>query len=149
MTRANHAISRLRAQLGDDAVFRMELRPEAWTLESAARRVDAYVEPGAQRDASALSAAWLAGLAGARGLTRLFTPPRPVRIRRIDGASRVTLDGTTRKVVARYGPQRVQTEWWAGPVDRDYLHVRLDDGRGLVLYRDRVQSGWFAQGALD
>ena len=35
------------------------------------------------------------------------------------------------------------------PVDRDYLHVRLDDGRGLVLYRDRTQACWFAQGALD
>ena len=78
-----------------------------------------------------------------------MTPPRAVRISRIDGVSRVTLDGTTRKVVARYGPQRVQTEWWAKPVDRDYLHVRLDDGRGLVLYRERAESGWFAQGALD
>ena len=149
VARANHAISRLRAQLGDDAVFRMELCPEAWTLEAAARRVDAYVAAGAQRDASLLSPAWLAGLAGARGLTRLFTPPRRVRISEIDGASRVTLDGTTRKVVARYGPQRVQTGWWAEPVDRDYLHVRLDDGRGLVLYRERAESRWFAQGALD
>jgi len=34
-------------------------------------------------------------------------------------------------------------------VDRDYLHVRLDDGRGLALYRDRAQGRWFAQGALD
>ncbi len=147
--RANHAISRLRAQLGDDAVFRTELCPDAWTLETASRRIDAYMETGAQGDASALSPAWLAGLAGARGLTRLFTPPRPVRISKIDGVSRVTLEGTTRKVVARYGPQRVQTEWWAEPVDRDYLHVRLDDGRGLVLYRDGAQSRWFAQGALD
>ena len=147
--RANHAIGRLRAQLGDDAVFRMELCPEAWTLETAARRVDAYMETGAQRDTSALSPAWLAGLAGARGLTRLFTPPRPVRISMIDGAGRVTIDGTTRTVVARYGPQRMQTGWWAEPVDRDYLHVRLDDGRGLALYRDRTQSCWFAQGALD
>ena len=149
VARANHAISRLRAQLGDDAVFRMELRPEAWTLESAARRVDAYVETDTQRDTPKVSPAWLAGLAGARGLTRLFTPPRSVRISRIDGASRVTLDGTTRKVVSRYGPQRVQSEWWADPVDRDYLHVRLDDGRGLVLYRDRPQARWFAQGSLD
>ena len=147
--RANQAISRLRAQLGDEAVFRMELCPEAWTLETAARPVDAYVEADTQRDAPTLCPAWLAGLAGGRGLTRLFTPPRPVRVSRIDGASRVTLDGTTRKVVARYGPRRVQTEWWAEPVDRDYLQVRLDDGRGLVLYRDRAQSGWFAQGTLD
>lgn len=149
VARANQAISRLRAQLGDEAVFRMELRPEAWTLETAARRVDAYVETDTRRDTPAVSPAWLAGLAGARGLTRLFTPPRPVRINTIDGANRVTLDGTTRKVVARYGPQRVQMEWWAEPVDRDYLHVRLDDGRGLALYRERTGSGWFAQGALD
>ena len=149
VARANHAMSRLRAQLGDDAVFRMELCPEAWTLETASRRIDAYVETGAPGDASTPSAAWLAGLAGARGLTRLFTPPRPVRISEIDGTSRVTIDGTTRKVAARYGPQRVQTGWWAEPVDRDYLHVRLDDGRGLVLYRDRVQARWFAQGSLD
>ena len=46
VARANHAISRLRAQLGDEAVFRMELCAEAWTLETAARRVDAYVETG-------------------------------------------------------------------------------------------------------
>ena len=52
-------------------------------------------------------------------------------------------------MAARYGPQRVQTGWWAEAIDRDYLHVRLDDGRGLVLYRDRAQSCWFAQGALD
>lgn len=149
VARANHAISRLRAQLGDDAIFRMEIRPEAWTLEAAARRVDAYVETNTQRDAPTTSPAWLAGLAGARGLTRLFMPARAVRISRIDGASRVTLDGTTRKVVARYGPQRVQTGWWAKPMDRDYLHVRLDNGRGLVLYRERAESGWFAQGALD
>ncbi len=191
VARANHAIGRLRAQLGDEVVFRMELCPEAWTLETAARRVDAYVEtdaqgdfcitqgwlPGrpspqpsprgrgskssrsladekryaqvSQGDRSRLCAAWLAGLAGARGVTRVFTPPRAVRISRIDGTSRVTLDGTTRKVVARYGPRRVQTGWWAKPVDRDYLHVRLDDGRGLVLYRERAESGWFAQGALD
>jgi nucleotidyltransferase/DNA polymerase involved in DNA repair len=149
VARANHAISRLRAQLGDEAVFRMELCPEAWTLEAASRRIDAYMETGAQGGAAALSPAWLAGLAGARGLTRLFMPPRPVRISRIDGASRVTLEETTRKVVARYGPQRVRTGWWAEPVDRDYLHVRLDDGRGLVLYRDRAKPGWFAQGALD
>ncbi len=191
VARANQAISRLRAQLGDEAVFRMELCAEAWTLEAAARRVDAYVEtdaqgdlcvtrgrvPGrpspqpsprgrggksrhtfkneglfakvSQGDGARLCLAWLAGVVGARGLTRLFTPPRAVRISRIDGTSRVTLDGTTRKVVARYGPQRVQTEWWAKPVDRDYLHVRLDDGRGLVLYRERAESGWFAQGALD
>ena len=147
--RANHAISRLRAQLGDDAVFRTELRADAWTLETASRRIDAYVEAGAQRDTPTLCPAWLAGLAGAHGLTRLFTPPRPVRISRIDGASRVTLDGKTRKVVARYGPQRMQTGWWAEPVDRDYLHVRLDDDRGLVLYRERAQGRWFAQGALD
>ena len=149
VARANHAIGRLRAQLGDDAVFRTELCADAWTLDTASRRIDAYMETGAQGDASPLSPAWLAELTGARGLTRLFTPPRPVRISRIDGASRVTLDETTRKVVARYGPQRVQTGWWAEPVDRDYLHVRLDDGRGLVLYRERVESRWFAQGALD
>jgi len=111
VARANHAISRLRAQLGDDAIFRMEICPGAWTLETAARRVDAYVETNTQRVAPTTSPVWLAGLSGARGLTRLFTPPRAVHVSRIDGASRVTLAGTTRKVVARYGPQRVRTEW--------------------------------------
>ncbi len=149
MARANHAISRLRAQLGDAALFRMALCPDAFTLETAARRLDAYVATSPTREASELPAAWLAGLAGARGITRLFTPPRPVRLSQADDARWVTLEGSTRKVVASYGPQRVQTEWWAEPVDRDYLHVWLDDGRGLVLYHDRAQGRWFAQGALD
>ena len=148
-TRANHAISRLRSQLGGAALFRIALCPDAWTLETAAQRIDAYVETSSTRNASQPSTAWLTGLVGARGLTRLFTPPRPVRISTIDGARCVTLQGTTRKIVASYGPQRVRTGWWAEPVDRDYLHVRLDDGRGLVLYHDRAQARWFAQGALD
>ena len=63
VARANHAMSRLRAQLGDDAVFRMELCPDAWTLETASRRIDAYVETGAPRDA--LHA--LCGVAGRPG----------------------------------------------------------------------------------
>ena len=149
MARANHAISRLRAQLGDAALFRMALRPDAFTLDTASRRLDAYVAEPPTRDAAPPSAAWLAGLVGARGLTRLFAPPRPVRLSQADDARWVTLEGATRKVVASYGPQRVQTEWWAEPVDRDYLHVQLDDGRGLVLFHDRAQRRWFAQGALD
>ena len=148
-SRANHAISRLRAQLGDNALFRMALCPDAFTLETASRRLDAYVETSPTRDASPPPAAWLTGLVGARGLTRLFAPPRPVRLSQADGARWVTLEGSTRKVVASYGPQRVQTEWWAEPIDRDYLHVQLDDGRGLVLYHDRARDRWFAQGALD
>ena len=76
VARANHAMSRLRAQLGDDAVFRMELCPEAWTLETAARRVDAYVETGTPRDASnALSRpGWLAWRG--RGVSPDFSPRR-------------------------------------------------------------------------
>ena len=56
--------------------------PRLGRLRRPARRVDAYVETGTQRDdaPTPLGTAWLAGLAGARGLTRLFTPPRPVRI---------------------------------------------------------------------
>jgi len=127
----------------------MALCADAFTLDTASRRLDAYVETSPTREAPPLSAAWLTALVGARGITRLFAPPRPVRLGQDKDARWVTLEGVTRTVVASYGPQRVQTEWWAEPVDRDYLHVQLDDGRGLVLYHDRAQGRWFAQGALD
>ncbi|MCY3896571.1 MAG: DNA polymerase Y family protein, partial [Chloroflexi bacterium] len=97
VARANQAIGRLRAQLGDEAVFRMELCPEAWTLERAARRVDAYVETDAQGDLC-ITREWLPGRlssqpspTGDLGVTRGRVPGRPLtdfrRRRRNPGSS--------------------------------------------------------------
>ena len=40
----------------------------------------------------------------------------------------------------------VEDRWWTpSPVRRRYWEVVTADGRNLVVYRDLVEGGWFAQ----
>ncbi len=40
----------------------------------------------------------------------------------------------------------VEDRWWTpAPVRRRYWEVVTADGRNLVVYRDLVEGGWFAQ----
>ena len=40
----------------------------------------------------------------------------------------------------------VEDRWWTPtPVRRRYWEVVTTDGRNLVVYRDLVEGGWFAQ----
>jgi CO dehydrogenase/acetyl-CoA synthase delta subunit len=40
----------------------------------------------------------------------------------------------------------VEDRWWTPtPVRRRYWEVVTADGRNVVVYRDLVQGGWFAQ----
>ena len=40
----------------------------------------------------------------------------------------------------------VEDRWWTPkPVRRRYWEIVTTDGRNLVVYRDLVEGGWFAQ----
>ena len=42
----------------------------------------------------------------------------------------------------------VEDRWWTGrPLRRRYFELVLTDGRNIVVFRDLVAGGWFAQRA--
>ena len=56
----------------------------------------------------------------------------------------VAVDG--REVEAVRESWLVEDRWWTPtPVRRRYWEVVTADGRNLVVYRDLVEGGWFAQ----
>ncbi len=154
LAKANQAIGRLRVALGEEAVFRGELRGDERAPERAFGQVDAYVpdggkgrgrkkvpvapeEPVAERYA-----------AGSGGSLRLLEPPRAATFTEDGrGGERVRFDSRVERVIDRYGPHRLRSGWWETPLARDYYRVLLEGGGGLLMYREG--EGWFVQGVVD
>jgi CO dehydrogenase/acetyl-CoA synthase delta subunit len=69
---------------------------------------------------------------------------RAARIREGDQGRPAAVDG--RAVEAVRESWLVEDRWWTPkPVRRRYWEVVTTDGRNLVVYRDLVEGGWFAQ----
>lgn len=45
-----------------------------------------------------------------------------------------------------YGPERIEDNWWAEPVSRDYYIAQGEQGQHLWVYRDRRLQHWYIQG---
>lgn len=45
-----------------------------------------------------------------------------------------------------YGPERIEDEWWAKPVSRDYFVARNPQGQRFWVYFERREQHWFLQG---
>ena len=70
--------------------------------------------------------------------------PREARVREGDQGRPVAVDG--REVEAVRESWLVEDRWWTpAPVRRRYWEVVTTCGRNLVVYRDLVEGGWFAQ----
>ncbi len=70
--------------------------------------------------------------------------PREARVREGAQGRPVTVDG--REVEAVRESWLVEDRWWTpAPVRRRYWEVVTTCGRNLVVYRDLVSGGWFAQ----
>jgi len=70
--------------------------------------------------------------------------PRAARIREGPQGRPAAVDG--REVEAVRESWLVEDRWWTPkPVRRRYWEVVTTDGRNLVVYRDLVEGGWFAQ----
>ncbi|HVK82772.1 MAG TPA: DNA polymerase Y family protein [Kofleriaceae bacterium] len=143
---ADEAISKLRAELGDDAVVRAVLRdghlPEAsfgWErLVHVAR-----AEPGTAEVRPLVR----------RMLVRPQALPPQARQVRDDGW---LLSGLEHGAVVRiFGPYIVSGGWWTpsaatvGTVHREYHFAELDRGDCLWVYYDRNRRRWFCQGAVE
>jgi protein ImuB len=57
------------------------------------------------------------------------------------------VDGERLPVLRRWGPERIETAWWRGPVlRRDYWRIEVSDGRWLWVFRDLGNRNWFLHG---
>jgi hypothetical protein len=39
----------------------------------------------------------------------------------------------------------IDEEWWRDLISRQYFAIRLDDGRPMTIFRDRVHDRWYEQ----
>ena len=152
LAKANRAIGRLRVALGEEAVFRGELRGDERAPERAFARVDAYVPDGKKGRGKRKVTAEPAGpveryAAGSGGSLRLFSPPLVATLLSDRTGERIRFDGRVERVAGRYGPHRLRSGWWETPLARDYYRVLLVDGGGLLMYREAER--WFVQGVVD
>ena len=70
--------------------------------------------------------------------------PREARVREGAQGRPAVVDG--REVEAVRESWLVEDRWWTpAPVRRRYWEVVTTCGRNLVVYRDLVEGGWFAQ----
>jgi hypothetical protein len=108
-----------------------------------ARNAPAGRNAAPARNAPAGSAVLGGTTPSSRGPRRL-APPKPVRVRADEGGRPRQIGG--RAVEAVRESWLVEDRWWTPvPVRRRYWEVVTADGRNVVVYRDLVEGGWFAQ----
>jgi hypothetical protein len=78
------------------------------------------------------------------GSVRRLATPRTVRVRTGEGGRPEAVGD--RAVEAVRESWLVEDRWWTdAPLRRRYWEVVTADGRDLVVYRDLVAGGWYAQ----
>ena len=144
---ADEALSKLRAELGDDAVVRAVLRdghlPEAsFGWERLVHVVPAQPDPKLVRPL----------------VRRMLARPQPLPPQvRVDRGSRRDdgwlLSGLEQGAVVRIvGPNIVSGGWWtsaSGSTHREYHFAELKRGDCLWVYYDRSRRRWFCQGVVE
>lgn len=148
-------IERLSSRLGDKAVLRPMLWPDAQPeracrLESWLRRTNerrglspptctAGVNPAARPGAALRPAC-------------LHARPEAVPVVSFPGGGqpqRFQWQGQTHVVAQAWGPERIETGWWRGrDIRRDYYRVETTTGRRFWLFRDLERGNWFLQGVF-
>jgi protein ImuB len=164
-------LARLAVRLGDGAMFAAEpvdrYRPEgayrAVPFRTGPRRRRSGAAKPAQSSlagvpasdreappaAAACPAASSAAEEGARP-TRLLAVPAPVVAEGEGGRlTALRVDGRARAVLAMEGPERLRSEWWSGPFDRDYYRVRLEGLGDCWVYRDGGDGRLWLHGFFD
>jgi hypothetical protein len=59
----------------------------------------------------------------------------------------VWLGARRERITQSWGPERIETLWWAGAsVRRDYYRVATESGSGLWIFRSLADSRWFLHG---
>ena len=83
-------------------------------------------------------------------MTRLFAQALPARMEWSEGEPGLLRVGSKRLVVVEVMRRwRVDGEWWADGVAREYLTLRTADGLVCDVYGDRRTGLWFLQRVMD
>lgn len=142
-------LARLTASLGHEQVFAAELVP-TYRPEATWRRATPPSEPrppSRPRKRKPPPAIDVDEPPSPRPVLML-PEPSPLSGELTGGASLRWSDG--RGVIRHvWGPERLRSQWWSTPFDRDYFVVDLDDGARIWVYRDRRSAELFLQGIFD
>jgi protein ImuB len=139
---ADEAIARLRAELGDRAIVRAELRDSHIPEASFSWQQLLHLPAAApSREPSALAPL----------IRRVFAAPQQVASRapstRDDGW---LLSGLEHGAVTRIrGPYFLTGSWWGTPLHREYHFAELKQGETMWVYFDRTQRHWYWQGGVE
>jgi protein ImuB len=140
-------VDRLSSRLGNGAVLRAEVLPDAQP-ERAVRLVPSTEARPARADDYSMPA----DQARCRPF-RLLGTPRPIAVVSAvpDGPpARVTWEQRDHRVVRCWGPERIATGWWrALDVQRDYYRAEWEDGTHAWIFRDRRDGRWFLHGFFE
>lgn len=136
-------VERLRARLGDEAVYGLCLVPEhrperAWRV--AEPRAPSYTSRSAKSAADDFTSTATSSTASSLVTRRplwLLQQPR-------------TLPCSLSQLQLLEGPERIETGWWDGAdVARDYYIARHRDGSRLWIYRERsAPHAWYWHGVF-
>lgn len=142
----SNLIERLSSRLGDQAVLRPVLMPEAlpeWSwkevpwLTSPASLSTAVADPLVLR-----SRPW-----------RLEHKPLPLEVLASfpEGPpQRVWLASREERIWEWWGPERIETGWWQqAHVSRDYFRIEIESGANYWIFRERKSGKWFLHGRFD
>jgi protein ImuB len=84
---------------------------------------------------------------------RLFDPPVRVDVAWVTAEGppiRFMYAQRPRTVHRHWGPERIETAWWRGPiVRRDYYRVETDEGTFFWLFRRLDDNSWFLHGEFE
>ncbi len=140
-------VDRLSSRLGEDAVRRAEVLPDAqpecavqlipWTKARPARPAEHSLQPEQAR----CRPFRLLGVPQVIAVVSIVPegPPISIKWRNMD-----------RRVIRFWGPERIATGWWRAPdVQRDYYRTEWEDGTHAWVFRDLRDGRWFLHGFFE
>jgi protein ImuB len=135
----NRALARVRAEFGEEAVVRAQLRP-------------GHLPEGSftWEPLEALAAPRPRNVEGWRLIRRIYLRPIPLEPRprqEPDGWMPLGLEGGP--VASIGGPYVISGGWWVRPVHREYYFAETRKGAILWVYYDRPRRRWFLQGKVE
>jgi protein ImuB len=148
-----HLVDRLSSRLGQDAVVRARLVPDA--QPEMAYRYVSLVKSGGRF--SGRAAARQAVFKDAKPQA---TPRRPLRLfsaplalpagQPCPEGPPLRFLGRAHRIVKTWGPERIETGWWRGQaVGRDYYRAETSTGRRFWIFQNLRDGRWFLHGVFE
>ena len=141
-------LDRLSSRLGNHAVLRSRLRPEAQP------ELAVVYEPwiATARPVAAVAAS-NGGASAMSRPTHLWDPPQRIEVS-IAGPEGAPLsfvwNRREHRVIRSWGPERIETGWWReAAIARDYFRIETQTGHHFWLFHSFQDAAWFVHGAFD